>query len=139
MDGCPHNGPALAVDGNKKYFSWFTGKEGEDGIYFGVIENGKTTQKKLISQDGGFTQMAVSKDGTPLIVYSEYYEKDNQTYMQIMLAKPMDNDFQKIRISNGDANANHPMIQILNENEVLIGWSEDNKAVYKKVSLSEFK
>ncbi|MCB9068040.1 MAG: exo-alpha-sialidase [Calditrichae bacterium] len=41
IDGCPHNGPSLAIaeDGNV-YVSWFTGSEAITGSYVAVSENG---------------------------------------------------------------------------------------------------
>jgi hypothetical protein len=39
--GCPHAGPSLAVDGRGRLFaSWYTGKEGQQGLYYAVSEDG---------------------------------------------------------------------------------------------------
>jgi hypothetical protein len=39
--GCPHAGPSLAVDGKGRLFaSWYTGKEGQQGLYYAVSDDG---------------------------------------------------------------------------------------------------
>lgn len=39
--GCPHAGPSLAIDGRGRvYAAWYTGKEGRQGLYYAVSEDG---------------------------------------------------------------------------------------------------
>jgi hypothetical protein len=41
LDGCPHAGPALAVDGaGRLHAAWFTGAEGRQGAYHAVADDG---------------------------------------------------------------------------------------------------
>ncbi len=139
VDGCPHNGPALAVGNGKRYLSWFTGVEGKEGVYYAEFDkDGKNLRRELLSEDGQFAQIVMTADETPLIAFSEYYEKDEKTHMRINLAKPIDSGFKIIQISESDTDANHPVIQMLKDGSAIVGWSEDGKAVYKKVSLNDF-
>jgi len=139
VDGCPHNGPALAVGSGKRYLSWFTGAEGKEGVYYAEFDkDGKNLRKELLSEDGQFAQIALTAEGIPLIAFSEYYEKDETTHIRINLAKVLDSGFKIIQLSEPDADANHPVIQILKDGSAVTGWSEDGKAVYKKVSLNDF-
>lgn len=139
VDGCPHNGSALAVGNGKRCLSWFTGAEGKEGVYYAEFDkDGKNLRKELLSQDGQFAQIALTADGIPLIAFSEYYEKDEKTRMRINLAKAIDSGFKIIQLSDSEKDANHPVIQMLNDGSAIVGWTEDGKAVYKKVSLNDF-
>ncbi|HEY8483700.1 MAG TPA: sialidase family protein [Longimicrobiales bacterium] len=41
IDGCPHAGPSLAVDGDGRlHVAWYTGREGRQGLFHAVSEDG---------------------------------------------------------------------------------------------------
>lgn len=136
IDGCPHTGPSISSDKNKTGVVWFTAGQGNKGLFFAEKNKmqGAFNKRVEVSENGTHPQMVSSK-GNYYIVYDEYYSLDNTTFQQIKLLKKKvfgPDEFFEIT-PKGTMNS-HPVLEKINENQLLVSWTNlDNEK--KKVQV----
>jgi hypothetical protein len=82
FDGCPDNGPAIAVDAQRRvHVAWPTPADGKTianmAVYYAVSRDGKTFGARTRIPAGGpasHPQMVVDTDGTTLVAWDEIVE-----------------------------------------------------------------
>lgn len=125
IDGCPHTGPSIAASHNETGVVWFTAGQGNKGLFF--TKRGKGSErfdKRVeISENGNHPQM-LSVYGTYYIVYDEYSFKDNTTFQQIKLLIKSSIGIDKVFDITPEGSMNtHPVIEQIDEDKVLISWT----------------
>lgn len=156
IEGCPHTGPSLALNQNGLHVTWFTAG-GDPGVYFASSkDNGGTfSDREKISSVARHPQIISLPDGTLVMVWDESPEKSNEqkpvhasthslheshdssSGSRIMLQiKNVDGSVEQWAITDGRADASHPVVISSGGGNVLIAWTEtiDNKsAIFYKV------
>lgn len=63
IDGCPHAGPAIAIDGEGRlHAAWYTGAEGREGLYYAeASDNRAFTEPVPLIAGGGFVPVSQVK------------------------------------------------------------------------------
>ncbi|MGF1635685.1 MAG: exo-alpha-sialidase [Cyclobacteriaceae bacterium] len=126
ISGCPHNGPDVISNGANIFASWFTGAR-ESGVYFAKL-NKQTLKadKRLISKNGRNIQLA-EDGGKVIIVFNEYYLKNEKRYSTIRaVVYP---EMAKTEISGEAVYAHSPVVIACNNGKTIISWIEKIKGV----------
>lgn len=124
IDGCPHTGPSLGAENNTGVV-WFTAGQGNKGLFFSVKENScDSFNKRIEISEGGNHPQLIAVNGLFYIVYDEYYIKDDTTFQHIKLHKK--NTFAVddiIELSQNDTMNSHPVITTIDQNKILVSWT----------------
>ena len=140
INGCPHTGPSIASGETQTGVVWFTAGQGNKGLFFSRKNENqdKFDQRIEISKNGTHPQMTYFK-GNYYIVYDEYYFSNDTTFQKIKLLKiNMLGIHEIIDITQtGTMNA-FPVIEKLNENQVIISWTnlDQNKKIIQYTTIN---
>jgi len=133
IDGCPHNGPSLAVAGGAIYAAWFTGGP-QRGVYYGELNASKEiVSKRLISGEGRFIQLCLLKDGSRVLAYNENIQDGDQHYAKIILNKIDGGNLFTETLYAGKSTAAYPVVQSFGENNIVVAWTDKGKAYYQLI------
>lgn len=142
IDGCPHTGPSLGSSKEDVSVTWFTGAESGAGIFYEKLSDNNVlfSNKQLITESGRHPQMVISTDGTANIVYEDFIMEDDKTYTSIILHSVFnDGSTTKKKLSMPKTNNDHAVIAKLNDEQVIVVWTNivegQSKIVYKIVNL----
>lgn len=129
IDGCPHNGPSLALAGNSVYAAWFTGGP-EKGVYYCEINDKKETiNKQLLSDQGRFIQLCLLKDGSRVLAFNE----NNK----ILLNKIQSVNVTTEEIRMDKSMAGYPVIRSFGSNNIVVAWTSNAKVYYRVSNANE--
>lgn len=133
INGCPHNGPSIAVGNDNAYAAWFTGGHGQGVYYSELNKDNLAVNKQLVSEQGRFVQLCLLPDGTPTLAYSESIQEDDQVYSRIVLNKMQQGKVFERVIETGKTMAGYPVIRSFSDNGLLVAW-KDAEGVYYTVA-----
>jgi len=127
IDGCPHTGPSLADNGKEISVVWFTGADSGTGIFFKNLNDEISIyeKKKLISNVGSHPQMTAQPNGNFFIVYEEFF-KVKMAFLSNIVLHVVDNEGNEIErkiISNSNSSNDHAVITNLDNNDIIIAWT----------------
>jgi len=143
INGCPHTGPAMTENKNGIQFTWFTGG-GNGGIYYCHSNNEGMTfspREKVSGTASKHCQIVCLNDKDIAITWNETFFKGDITSSRIglELRNAKGNDPVKTYITSEKGNATFPVIKSINENAVLIAYTENvndkDYVKYKVVNL----
>ena len=137
VDGCPHAGPSVVSKAGKTYVTWYTGASSNEGVFYATLENNKMRDKQRLNADARFVQIALTPSGVPLIAYQASYEANAKVYSKLVLAKSTKTGFLEQIISPANAHASYPMLTAIDDEQVLVAWSDQQQIYYRVVSLRE--
>lgn len=160
IEGCPHTGPSLAVDGQGLHAIWFTAGGGPGVYYAHSTDDGNTFHPRVeVSKAARYPQQISIQDGTRILVWAEATAKKFMKQAdvssghqhrvvptppakgtKIMLRQESKNQSPvSILVSDKEArNASHPVIASVNQKKVLVAWTQgegDTGVFYKVVNL----
>ncbi|HYG38336.1 MAG TPA: sialidase family protein [Cytophagales bacterium] len=142
IDGCPHSGPALG-SGKEMHAVWYTGKEGEKGVYYtSEFYKNRTKSKRLVSENrtAAHPQLCVIKNDEAITVWDELVEQGDSSFRRIKYRVFGGEDEGTVSLSNEGHNASFPVVLSLGENSALIAWyesaGEKSRVIFKKVDLN---
>lgn len=132
VEGCPHNGPSIALNGNQINVTWFTNGENHLGVNFASLNpDGKMLEYHHLSEKGQFVQNSFMPDGTPIIAYNESYRKSDAVYSRIIVNKITGNTIYQKEITPPQVEAFYPMIHSLDADRIMVTWSGAQKVYYR--------
>lgn len=135
MKGCPHNGPAIAMDAEHIYATWYSGVKG-GGVYFAQMDfHGKVLTRKKLSSKGSFIQLTNFSGENSALAFNEDYEENDTAYSRIKIAVINSKRMIDAEISEKKVHANHPVLQALDESSVIVAWRDGDKIYYEKVDV----
>ncbi|HEY8387739.1 MAG TPA: sialidase family protein [Parasegetibacter sp.] len=135
IEGCPHNGPSLALSGNATYAAWFTGSL-NPGVYYGELnEKQEIIHKELLSSKGRFVQICLLNDGSRVLVYNEL----NQGKGKLKLTKIQKRKSFVTDLNLKESSVSYPVITSFNDNKLAIAWTSEEKVYYSVVDASKIK
>ena len=130
INGCPHNGPSVAVSDNAVYAAWFTGGR-QKGVYYAEVNgNGAAVNKQLVSRHGRFVQLCPLADGGQVLAYDENIHEDNNTSSKIVLNKIEHGRVFGNDIYTGKAVAGYPVIRSFAGNKIVVAWTSSESVYY---------
>lgn len=134
INGCPHNGPSVAISGSDIYASWFTGGH-EPGLYYGKMGNAmELTIKQLVSSQGRFIQLCLLPDGNPAMAYNEPMQENGNSYSKIVLNKIVHDKIFTADISTKRSMAGYPVLRPAGNDRIVVAWSDSDRIYYAVVS-----
>ena len=116
--GCPHTGPAIAVDGRgRTHIAWYTGKAGAAGIRYAGSGAGAfvlrgtipTTHVAVTGLPGGGAVIAFDRDATGARLSVAAVGTDGTMGAPVALA--------------GSVDVDHPAIAALDDRTALVAWT----------------
>lgn len=141
INGCPHTGPAITENNEGLHFAWFTAGGGS-GIYYSTSKDGGSsfsTRQMISGKMAKHCQISSLPNGTLLTVWNESFSSGSAVSNRIGIEKRNadGNNAVKQFITAENSKATYPVIQPINNNAVLIAYTENEtdkeQIVYKKV------
>jgi hypothetical protein len=143
--GCPHAGPSLEVDAKgAAHVAWWTGKEGEAGVYYARSTDGAKSFAAQPIATGerarpAHVQLAVSGDNVYLA-----WDDGLGTMPRVLLRRSSDGGGsfgQESLLSDPDAAASFPVLAV-HHDSVAVAWSQTTAAEHRarlaaKVDMSD--
>lgn len=130
--GCPHAGPSLKVDArNRVHVAWWTGKEGEAGVYYARSDDGATTFTAQPIATGerarpAHVQLATSLSGTVFLAWDDGLSE----IPRVLVRRSEDGgrSFDRERVlSDPDVAATFPVVAVYGDS-VAVAWSQTTAA-----------
>jgi Uncharacterized conserved protein len=135
INGCPHNGPALAITDNKMYTTWFTGGS-QKGVYYCELNTHlKPANRLLVSNQARFIQLCVLEEGSRILAYDEKRKVGDKTFNKIVLNRLIDDRAYAGEIASSGSMASYPVVKAFGKDKVVVAWSQDEKIYYSVVDV----
>lgn len=139
IDGCPHNGPSVVKNSKGTYVSWFTGSKNKGVFYAELDANNKMLEKHQLSSNGRFAQLCLTPDGNRVIAFNSHYRVGDSLYNKIMVIKKNEKGYFEKEVTIPKTHASYPVIQSLDEQNVVIAWTDNEKVYYKFLNINDIK
>jgi hypothetical protein len=133
--GCPHAGPSLKVDAEGVvHIGWWTGKEGEAGVYYARSDDGaRTFSAQPIAVDKrarpAHVQVALAGDGRVLLAWD-----DGLSDMPRVLVRRSSDGGRTFGsaavLSDPGAAASYPVLAVYGDS-VAVAWSQTTAAEHR--------
>lgn len=137
INGCPHNGPSLAAGNDKICAAWYTGGK-VPGVHYAALDfRGNLIEKKALNPNARFVQLTLMPDGTPIVAFNESYKEGDSVYSRIVLNKIEEGGLFAAKINSPGLHGNFPMVQPVDENNVLLAWRDGDKIYYQLNRLAD--
>ena len=137
INGCPHNGPAVANVGGNSFATWFTGGP-NSGVYFAALNSkGEVTDRKTISPNARNIQLCVLPNDIKLVAYNEGQKISDSFYTKIMVNKITGDKMFTMDITPEKSKAGYPVLQALNHDKVVVAWEENDKIYYRVIDINQ--
>ncbi len=133
--GCPHAGPSLEVDGQGRvHVAWWTGKEGEAGVYYSRSDDGGRTFTAQPIATGerarpAHVQLAMAPAGGVYVVWD-----DGLSDMPRVLMRRSHDGGRSFgpesALSEPDVAASYPVVAVYGDS-VAVAWSQTTAAEHR--------
>ncbi len=133
VDGCPHNGPSIAMNYNKNYTTWFSGGRRKGVHYAELNTKGEVLHQKYLSHDGRFIQLDLLNDGSRLIAYNEEYKVGGEAFSRIKVNRITDTLFTEREITPNYIKASYPVLETYGDRGIVVAWTENGKIIYQNI------
>jgi hypothetical protein len=138
IDGCPENGPALAVDDRKQvHIAWVTPTDGKTdgplGLFYSVSADGAPFAKRTQVPSNGpasHAQIAVQADDQPIIAWDEISGGARHAAFATISRDSSGVRFTRLQT---DSNAAGWPIVAANKSVSVIGWAAGNAIVIQRI------
>jgi hypothetical protein len=134
IDGCPHSGPALASDKSTVHAAWYTGKEGEKGVYYSNKTNSKNFESRRLvttNRNASHPQMCLLRNEV-LLVWDEMKESESD-FKQVMFTTFGTKQSKSVTLSTNGTNAIFPVVLASDEKSAVVAWQQfdnDKSQIY---------
>jgi hypothetical protein len=82
IEGCPHQGPALAVSGAQLHLAWFTAGERRQGLFYAHVDGQHISAPQAIGQAGA-ERVAVAAQGERVVLaWKAFVNDQTQVFVQ---------------------------------------------------------
>lgn len=135
INGCPHNGPALAVADDKIYSTWFTGGPQKGVFYCELNKAMESTNRLLVSDHARFIQLCLLGDGSRLLAFDEKRTEGDKSSNKIVLNRIIDDKVYRGEVEASGSLATYPVVKALDDDHVVVAWSQDKRIYYSVVEV----
>jgi YHS domain-containing protein len=130
INGCPHNGPAVAATNNRIYATWFTGGR-QKGVYYCEMNNKREMlTRQLVSDHGRFIQLCLLPDGARVLAYNENMQEGEKVYSRIVLNKIENDSIFSAHVGPEQSMASYPVLLAYRQGKIIVAWSDNGKISY---------
>lgn len=137
LEGCPHNGPSVVSKGDTTYVAWYTGSN-QNGVFYAELDqNNEMIHKRRLDAEGRFVQLCLLQDGTRMAAYNKNYTDAGDVYSKIMINKINAQGMSEKEISTGKSHASYPVVQQVDDQNILVAWSDDGRIRYRLVDADQ--
>jgi hypothetical protein len=129
--GCPHTGPAAAVDGRgATHVAWFTGAEGAVGIRHARAAAGAASfdSARFVLQGRiGTAHVAIAglPGGGSVVAFDR--DADGAARLVVAMVDPAGRPGQPVALA-GSVDVDHPTVTALDEGTALVAWTRQSSA-----------
>lgn len=133
--GCPHAGPSLEVDARGRlHLGWWTGKEGEAGVYYARSEDGGrtfTAQPIAVGKHArpAHIQLALDADSAVVVAWDDGHGE----IPRVLLRRSTDGGRSfgpAARLSDPGVAASYPVVAVYGDS-VAVAWSQTTAAEHR--------
>jgi hypothetical protein len=134
INGCPHSGPSMSIEGDRLYITWFSeGDSTNAGIRLAWSDNsGKSFAKPVIASgkvvDANHPMLSLSEDGRLMVVFQgrDAAEKDGWGAVRAYVAEVSDTGAvsQPIAVMGNKKSVSYPAIVAGTVGRVYVAWTE---------------
>jgi hypothetical protein len=140
FDGCPHAGPSMAVDSSGAiHIAWWTGKEGNAGVFYARSGNGAKTFDTPIplgvaqASRPAHVQLAVAPSGRVVVAWDDGTKQIPQ--ILVRASRDAGRSFSEATtLSSVGRAATFPVLGIAGDSLSVL-WSEESEAVAKAAAV----
>lgn len=134
INGCPHNGPSVALDNQLIYATWFTGGA-QRGVFYSELDNKmEPVNRQMISADARFIQMCLMPDQSRILAFDESSKTTDGSETRIVLNRINGSGAFTYAIEASAPSASYPVIRPLSNDKVVVAWSQDKTVRYAVVA-----
>jgi YHS domain-containing protein len=130
INGCPHNGPSIAVTSYAAYAAWFTGGRQRGVYYCELNDKNEAINKQLVSDQGRFIQLCLLQNGSRVLAYNENVQEGEQVYSKIILNRIEQQKAFGKEINTGKTMVSYPVVKSFGNNSILVAWKSNDKVYY---------
>ncbi len=125
VDGCPHHGPAVARDGRGRLHAvWFTGAEGNAGVYYGrLVDGAVAAQRKVGAGTAAHADLAVTGRRVAL-AWKEFDGQQTQLFGEV--SDDGGERWRRIALAQTDGPSDHPRL-LVRGNEFYVLWNTEKE------------
>jgi hypothetical protein len=143
INGCPHTGPTMTENENGLHFSWYTSGGGSGVFYCNSNDSGKSfSSRNIVSEEPSakHPQITSLDNKDILIVWDETVTENENMSVKIGL-QHRDKNGKIITtkfISSENKMATFPIIEVVNQKQFLVAWSQqstDENVYYKIITI----
>lgn len=136
VNGCPHDGPAVAVRNDNTYVTWFTGSKKDKGVNYAELDSsGNVLIKNHISANGRFIQLCLLPDGTRVTAYNKSYLKGDSMFSKIIVDKINGKISFEKEVTPPHVHASYPVVEAAGNNHVIVAWSGRDRVYYRIIDV----
>jgi YHS domain-containing protein len=133
INGCPHNGPAVAATNDRIYATWFTGGRQKGVYYCEMNSNREMLTRQLVSDHGRFIQLCLLPDGARVLAYNENIQEGEKVYSRIILNRIENDGIFSARVGPERSMASYPVLLAHGRGKIIVAWSDNGKISYALV------
>lgn len=119
--GCPHSGPALAIDGEDVHVAWFTGAPGKMGVYY--MKRGANPVRVLGGEQLPTGHPAIAIDDRDAIVAVNL----NAAGARALTVARIRGDKVSLYEVPGSDGADHPQVVRIGNGRAVVAWTQNAK------------
>ena len=137
INGCPHHGPALDVDGNNVVHStWFSDTDSDYVLFYGNSTNDYKAMAFGQADKQSAHPYVLPLNQTVLLVWKEFDGKKTDILMKVSKDAGISWNKEEV-ISTTRGSSDHPLL-VKNSKAVYLSWFSENEG-YRFIALSEQK
>lgn len=134
INGCPHNGPSLALAEKNIHAVWFTGGNPRGMYYCEMNDQNQVLKKQLVSDQGRFIQLTLLPGNLPVLAYNETVKEGDNIYSKIVLNKIENDRIFSMDITAERSKANYPVLQHFGRDKMVVAWWDNGRIYYAVAS-----
>lgn len=125
VDSCPHHGPAVARDGRGRLHAvWFTGAEGNAGVYYGrLVDGAVAAHRKVGAGTAAHADLAVTGRRVAL-AWKEFDGQQTQLFGEV--SDDGGERWRRIALAQTDSPSDHPRL-LVRGNEFYVLWNTEKE------------
>jgi hypothetical protein len=136
--GCPHTGPAIAVDSaGTEHVVWYTGKQGRAGIYYARVTPGgapSTPVGLAVARTLATAHASVAIAGQGAVLAAWDMSPDGHRMIQLARIDAAGRLARTISVP-GSTDGRYPQLEVLGDSTAVVAWTQGDSVRVARVHL----